>query len=196
MKASQDREQDLPRLSICLLFQVVNYEHIHTHTHTQEHTHIWMGQGGQTGLRSRVWGSDGVPGMHHRHGCPHQGLLQHSSLQLCHPLGQRCQSGGGGAHLQRVEPVWAQPSEFCSSILGPAWPSRVGTATERRRSLCSHGGLALVFPSPSHQDDSCQHSLGRGDPAHLSSSSAPKPLGTQTAQGHVHTRTAPQNQDR
>ena len=111
--------------------------------------------------------------------------------------GNKCASvEEGGAHLQRVEPVWAQPSEFCSSILGPAWPSRVGTATERRRSLCSHGGLALVFPSPSHQDDSCQHSLGRGDPAHLSSSSAPKPLGTQTAQGHVHTRTAPQNQDR
>ena len=102
VKASQDREQDLPRLSICLLFQVVNYEHIHTHTHTQEHTHIWMGQGGQTGLRSRVWGSDGVPGMHHRHGCPHQGLLLHTFLQLCHPLGQRCSAGDGGAHLQGV----------------------------------------------------------------------------------------------
>ena len=101
-----------------------------------------------------------------------------------------------GAHLQGVELVWTQPSEFCSSILGLTWPSRVGTATERRRSLCSHGGLALVFPSPSHQDDSCQHSLGRGDPAHLSSSSAPKPLGTQTAQGYSHTRTAQKNQDR
>ena len=52
------------------------------------------GQPSERGRRNRVWGSDGVPELHHRHGCPHQGLLQHASLQLCHPLGQRCQSGG------------------------------------------------------------------------------------------------------
>ena len=52
LKANQDKESNPPRVSICPLFQVSNYEHIHTHIqeHTgtliQEHTHIWMGQGG------------------------------------------------------------------------------------------------------------------------------------------------------
>ena len=126
--------------SICLLFQVANYEH----------THIWMGQGGQTGPRSRVWGSDGVPRLQHRHGRPPQELLQHASVQLATFWGKGARVGERGVHLQEVEPVWTQPLEFCSSILGPAWPSRVGTATEHRRSLCSHWALALVFPSPSH----------------------------------------------
>ena len=82
-----------------------------------------------------------------------------------------------GAHLHGVEPVWTQPSEFCSSILGPTWPSWVGTATEHRRSLCSHWALVLVFPSPSHRGDSCQQALGKGHPAHLSLSSARKASG-------------------
>ena len=79
----------------------------------------------------------------------------------------------------KEEPIWTQLSEFCSSILGLAWPSSVGTATEHRRSLCSHWALALVFPSPSpsHQGDSCQQALGKGNPAHLSLSSAPKASG-------------------
>ena len=34
---SQDKESNLPRVNICPLFQVPNYEH--THTHIQEHTH-------------------------------------------------------------------------------------------------------------------------------------------------------------
>ena len=54
------------------------------------------------GPRSRVWGSDGVPGFHHVHSHLDQGLLQHTFLQLCHPLGQRCSAGDGGAHLQGV----------------------------------------------------------------------------------------------
>ena len=98
--------------------------------------------------------------------------------------GNKCASvEEGGAHLQGVEPIWTQLSEFCSSILGLTWPSRVGTATEHRRSLCSHWALTLACPSPSQQHDSCQHTLGRGGPALLSASSAPKPLGTQTAHG-------------
>ena len=167
--------------SICLLFQVANYEH--THTHTQEHTHIWTGQGGQMGPRSRVWGSDGVPRLQHRHGRPPQELLQHASVQLATFWGKGARVGERGAHLQGVEPIWTQLSEFCSSILGLTWPSRVGTATEHRRSLCSHWALTLACPSPSQQHDSCQHTLGRGGPALLSASSAPKPLGTQTAHG-------------
>ena len=67
-----------------------------------------------------------------------------------------------GAHLQQVEPVWTQPSEFCSSVLGLAWRSRVGTATEHR-SLCSHWALALAFHSPSHRGGLCQHNLRRID---------------------------------
>lgn len=43
------------------------------------------------------------------------------------------------------------------------------------------------LPHLLHRGDSCQHALGMDDPAHLSSSSAPKPLGTQIAQGmHPH----------
>ena len=111
--------------------------------------------------------------------------------------GNKCASvEEGGAHLQGVEPIWTQPSEFCSSILGLTWPSRVGTATEHRRSLCSHWALTLACPSPSQQHDSCQHTLGRDDlwPAQLQL--CPKALCTQTAQTWVHRRTAPQNQDR
>lgn len=192
VKASQDKESNLPRVNICPLFQVPNYEHTHTHTgtHTQRHTHRnthtkehsyrnthiygWAGQPSQKGLRSKVWGSDGVPGFYHMHSRLDQGLLQHAFLQLCHPLGQRCQCGGWGVHTYKEEPIWTQLSEFCSSILGLTWPSSVGTATEHRRA----SGSSLPL-----RGDSCQHALGRGGFALLSCSSAPKPLGTQIAQG-------------
>ena len=39
VKANQDKESNLPRVSICPLFQVPNYEHTHTHTHTYRNTH-------------------------------------------------------------------------------------------------------------------------------------------------------------
>ena len=39
VKANQDKESDLPRVSICPLFQVPSYEHTHTGTHTQTETH-------------------------------------------------------------------------------------------------------------------------------------------------------------
>ena len=126
VKANQDKESNLPRVSICPLFQVHNYEHTHTHTHThthiQEHTHKqrhthrnthtqthtgthtqrnthlygWAGQPSQRSLRSKVWGSDGVPGFYHMHSHPDQGLLQHAFLQLCHPLGKGASAGSGG----------------------------------------------------------------------------------------------------
>ena len=156
-------------MSICL-FQGSIWMHTHRNTHTS-------GRGraaSERGPRSRVWGSDGVPVLHHMHSCPHQGLLLHTFLQLCHPLGQRCQCGGWGVHTYKEEPIWTQLSEFCSSILGLAWPSSVGTATEHRRA----SGSSLPL-----RGDSCQHALGRGGFALLSCSSAPKPLGTQIAQG-------------
>ena len=178
------------------------HTHIQEHTHTQEHTHIWTGQGGHhrgpqgagsgaltvcqccttcTAARTRGCSCTPSSGSATRWG---KGAVQGTGVHTYK-----------GAHLQRVEPVWTQPSEFCSSILGLAWPSRVGTATEHR-SLCSRWLLAPACPSPSHQGDSCQHALGRGDlrPAQLQL--CPKTLCTQTAQGQVHTRTVPQNQDR
>ena len=38
VKANQDKESNLPRVSICPLYQVPNYEHTHTYTHTHTHT--------------------------------------------------------------------------------------------------------------------------------------------------------------
>ena len=179
--------------------------HTHTGTHIQEHTqehthtgtHIHLDKAGwpsQRAPRSRAWGFNDVKGLHHMHGCLHRGLLLHALLQLCHPLGQRCSAGNGGAHLQ-VEPVWTQPSEFCSSVLGLTWHSRVGTATEHR-SLCSHWALALACAAPSHRGDSCQHNLGRIDLWPTQLQLCHKALCTQTPQGWVHTRTALQNWNR
>lgn len=52
----------------------------------------------------------------------------------------------------------SDPQRFCSSILGPELiHDRAETATEHRRNLSSY--LAMVPPSPSHQEDRCQHTL-------------------------------------
>ena len=175
------------------------HTHTHTHTHTQRNTHIsgW----GREARRARGAGSGALMVCQ---GCTTGTATRTRGCSSMPPSSSATLWGKGarveevGTHLHGVEPVWTQPSEFCSSILGPTWPSWVGTATEHRRSLCSHWALALVFPSPSpsHQGDSCQHALGRGDlrPAQLQL--CPKTLCTQTAQGQVHTRTVPQNQDR
>ena len=191
VKASQDKESNLPRVNICPLFQVPNYEHTHTHTgtHTQRHTHRnthtkehsyrnthiygWAGQPSQRGLRSKVWGSDGVPGFYHMHSRLDQGLLQHAFLQLCHPLGQRNQCWEWGRSRVHTYKGWNQVKAngqgFCSTTLGPTQPGRVGAATEHWRNQCSHWALALASTSPSYQLKSCQQALGRGDlwPAQL-----------------------------
>ena len=73
--------------------------------HTQEHAHVRMGQGNhQRGAREAGSGAlTSVPGLHHMHSHPCQGLLQHAFLQLCSPLGQKCQcqGWGGGCTLTR-----------------------------------------------------------------------------------------------
>ena len=141
-------------------------EHTHTGTHTQEHTHkgthahrnthtgthTYMdgaGRPSQRGPRSRVWGSDGVPGFHHVHSHPDQGLLQHTFLQFCHPLGQRSQCwewGRRGVHTYKGwNQVKANGQGFCSSTLEPAQPSRVGTALVSPV-LTLGSGPSLHFP--------------------------------------------------
>ena len=71
VKASQDKESNLPRVNICPLFQVPNYEHTHTHiqehthrdthtgTHTQRNTHIGTRtyMDGQGSHHRRAWGA-------------------------------------------------------------------------------------------------------------------------------------------
>ena len=164
VKASQDKEQDLPRVSICLLFQAANYEHTHIYTHTGTHTHLdgagrpdspeEQGLGLWWCARAAPQARPPTPGVAPAHlplALPPSGAKE-PGLEVAEER---------GAHLQGVESVWIQPSEFCPSIFRP---SRVGTATEHR-SLCSHWAQALVCPSPSHRGDSCQHTLGRGDPA-------------------------------
>ena len=141
---------------------------IHTHTHRNTHKTGW----GREAWQPRGAGSAALMVCQSCTTCTAAltkgcSSMPPSSSATLWSKGARM--GEGSAHLQGVEPVWTQPSEFSFSILGPAWPSRVGTATAHRRSLCSHWALALVCPSPSHRGDSCQHTLGKADlwPAQL-----------------------------
>ena len=124
--------------------------HAHRNTHTGTHTYMdGAGRPSQRGPRSRVWGSDGVPGFHHVHSHPDQGLLQHTFLQFCHPLGQRSQCwewGRRGVHTYKGwNQVKANGQGFCSSTLEPAQPSRVGTALVSPV-LTLGSGPSLHFP--------------------------------------------------
>ena len=67
----------------------------------------------------------------------------------------------------------------------------LGTHTVQKPLLTLGSGVASL---PSHQAASMP--WGWGDPANISSSSAPDPLGTKTAQGPVHTWTPLQDQNR
>ena len=70
-------------------------------------------------------------------------------------------------------------------------PQHLGTHTVQKPLLTLGSGVASL---PSHQAASMP--WGWGDPANISSSSAPDPLGTKTAQGPVHTWTPLQDQNR
>ena len=126
-------------------------EHTHTGTHiqepihTEEHTHIWTGQGSHhRGPRGAGSGALMVCRAAPHARLPTPGAAPAHLPPALPPSGAKVQCRGRGctltrgAHLQGVELVWTQPSEFCSSVLGLTWPSRVGTATEHKRSLCSH----------------------------------------------------------
>lgn len=156
------------------------HTHIGTHTHTGTHT-LWTGQGGHhrgpqgagagaltvcqccttcTAARSRGCSCTPSSGSATRWG---KGAVQGTGVHTYK-----------GAYLQRVEPVWTQPSEFCSSILGLAWPSRVGTA--RSTEAFAHTGFWLQPALPPPTEVIVASTPWEGVTSdQLSSSSAPKP---------------------
>ena len=79
-------------------------------------------------------------------------------------LWQRCQSGGEGCILTTWNQVKTNSQGFCLSASGHAWSSRVWTATEHKKSLCSHLALDLASVSTSHRAASCQYTLGKPRP--------------------------------
>lgn len=139
------------------------------------------GRPSERGPRSRIWGSDGVPGLHHKHGHPHQGLLQHTLLHLCHPLGQRCQSGGRGCTLIR----WNQVNAIVRASASAPWdtPGPVGCGQpQSTRKASAHTWPGSSFPL--NLPPNCQLPVhpGKGMTlAHFCSNSVAKPPGTQTA---------------
>ena len=146
---------------------------------------------GRAAIREGPKDSDGVPGLHHRHSHPHQGLLQHTSLHLCHPLGQRCQSVGGGCTLTR----WNQLRPSSGLLL-----QRLGTRLVQW-DMDSHRAqekpLLTLGPGsslPLNLPPNCQLPIhpGKGMTLATSAPTLSQSLQAhrlQTAQGHVHTRT-------
>ena len=123
-----------------------------TKEHTQEHTHIWMGQGNhQRGARGAESGAlTSVPGLHHMHGHPCQGLLQHTFLQLCSPLGHRCQyqGWGGGCTLTRggtkLRPTFMASAPAPWDLPGPVGLGQSASTGE----AFAHTGLWFLPPLP------------------------------------------------
>jgi len=155
MKENHDKEQIYQEYLPCLLnklFKVPNYEHIHKGTHTGTHTRMdGAGQPSERGQRSRVWSSDQcVPGLHHMHGHPCQGLLQHTFLQLCSPLGHRCQyqGWGGGCTLTRggtkLRPTFMASAPAPWDLPGPVGLRQSASTGE----AFAHTGLWFLPPPP------------------------------------------------
>ena len=123
-----------------------------TKEHTQEHTHVWMGQGNhQRGARGAESGAlTSVPGLHHMHGHPCQGLLQHTFLQLCSPLGHRCQyqGWGGGCTLTRggtkLRPTFMASAPAPWDLPGPVGLGQSASTGE----AFAHTGLWFLPPLP------------------------------------------------
>lgn len=142
---------------------------------------VWMGQGGHQGGAGGTGseGPDGVPGLHHRHGHQHQGLPSMPPSSSATLWGKGAMSRGEGCTLTRWNQVGAQQLGLASAPWDMPGPVGVWTATEHKKSLCSHLALDLAsFHFPPY----CQlpvpwgrHDLGPSCPTYPS-------LQAQTAQ--------------